>query len=133
MPQVPSSLPDHKLLIQQAKDYSYKAVLLSQLTSDRAVANALSKFGSCFSQLANALAEPQWQPADTVPQDGTIVNVWLADADDEDVAFYCLPGTRISCGWSWQHGRLRPSMGLSLPVVTVRPTFWMPLPKGPTT
>lgn len=123
MPQVPSSLPDPTLLQE-----------LCTTVLQRKIADHVP-FG-LVDRARAYLSTPDtngWQPVETVPQDGTIVNVWLGDADDEDVAFYCLPGTRISCGWNWQQGRLRPSMGLSLPVVTVRPTFWMALPKGPTT
>lgn len=123
MPQVPSSLPDPTLLQELC------TVALQPEVADYLPFGMRARVQAYLrSSTANG-----WQPIDAAPQDGTIVNVWLGDADDEDVAFYCLPGTRISCGWSWQQGRLRPSMGLSLPVVTVRPSHWMALPKGPTT
>lgn len=73
----------------------------------------------------------EWQPIATVPKDGTIVLVWLADADDEDRKFYCLGDSRISAGWCWREGKMRPATGLALPVVTVRPSHWMPLPDPP--
>lgn len=73
----------------------------------------------------------EWQPIETAPRDGTLVNVWLGEADAEDVAFYCIPGTRLSTGWTWRQGKLRPAMGMWMPVVTVRPTHWMPLPDPP--
>lgn len=72
-----------------------------------------------------------WQPIESAPKDGTLVLVWLSDCDDEDRAFYCLGETRVSAGWSWQQGKLRPAVGLMLPVVTVRPSHWMPIPDPP--
>jgi hypothetical protein len=72
-----------------------------------------------------------WQPIESAPKDGTVVDVWLGDADDEDVEFYCTPGTRRSCGWAWKLDKFRPVAGLHVLVVTVRPTHWMPLPEPP--
>jgi hypothetical protein len=72
-----------------------------------------------------------WQPIENAPKDGTVIDVWLGDADAEDVEFYCTRGTRRSAGWSWRQGKFRPEMGLGMPVVTVRPTHWMPLPSAP--
>jgi hypothetical protein len=73
-----------------------------------------------------------WQPIETAPKDGTIFDVWLGDAADDDVQFYCTEGTRRSCGWSWERGKFRPLGGLSvgMPVFVV-PTHWMPLPAPP--
>ena len=73
----------------------------------------------------------EWREIATAPKDGTIIDVWLGDASDEDIEFYCAPGTRRSAGWHFRQGRFRPYMGLSLPVVTVRPTHWMHLPAPP--
>jgi hypothetical protein len=72
-----------------------------------------------------------WQPIKTAPKDGSVIDVWLGEADDDEAAFYCTPGTRRSCGWLYRSERFRPAMGLPLPVVTVRPTHWMPLPNPP--
>ena len=73
-----------------------------------------------------------WQPIETAPKDGTIIDVWLADAEDEDVAFYCTPGTRRSSGWAFHNGKFRPLGGLLKNMtVFVLPTHWMPLPDPP--
>jgi hypothetical protein len=78
------------------------------------------------------IAQPGvWQPIESAPFDGTIIDVWLGDADDDEVSFYCTPGTRRSCGWRWHQWKFRPVTGLGVPVVTVRPTHWMPLPEPP--
>lgn len=37
-----------------------------------------------------------WQPIETAPKDGTIVDVWLGDADESDRNFYCTGKTRRS-------------------------------------
>lgn len=80
--------------------------------------------------LVAALTPPTWQQIETAPRDGTVIDVWLGDADANDQAFYCLPGTRRSCGWWWQDDKWRPVMGLRAPVF-VQPTHWMPLPDPP--
>lgn len=73
-----------------------------------------------------------WRPIETAPKDGTIFDVWLGNASDDDVAFYCTEGTRRSCGWSWEKGKFRPLGGLkvAMPVFEV-PTHWQPLPQPP--
>ena len=75
---------------------------------------------------------PQWQPIETAPRDGTIIDVWLGDADMRDVEFYCTHGTRRSPGWWFSNGKFRPLGGLE-PAMTVfvTPTHWMPLPNPP--
>lgn len=72
-----------------------------------------------------------WQPIATAPKNGAVFMVWLGDADTEMVSFYCLPGTRLSCGWAWRAGKFRPIVGLAMPVVSVQPTHWMELPDPP--
>ncbi len=81
--------------------------------------------------LAEAPPRDGWQPIETAPKNGTVFNVWLGWADDEDAAFYCVAGSRFSAGWRWKEGRWRPAMGLHLPVVTVQPTHWRPIPSPP--
>ena len=81
------------------------------------------------------LRELQWQPIETAPKDGTVVDVWLGgeNAEESDIAFYCDKGTRRSTGWAWRQGKWRPLGGLSgviLPTFVV-PTHWMPLPAAP--
>lgn len=73
-----------------------------------------------------------WRPIETAPRDGTVIDVWLGDADEEDVDFYCTPGTRRSPAWGFIAGRFRPLIGLSTPMTTfVQPTHWMPMPGPP--
>lgn len=72
-----------------------------------------------------------WQPIETAPRNGTIIDVWLGTADLDDVAFYCGPsGSRRAADWVWVGGKFRPAMGLQMPV-SVEPTHWMPLPEPP--
>lgn len=87
------------------------------------------------SQLAQAALDAAeaaaWEPIETAPKDGTIIDVWLGDADASDVEFYCGRDTRRSASWRWLDGKWRPEMGLvSVPMFVV-PTHWRPLPKGP--
>jgi hypothetical protein len=73
----------------------------------------------------------EWKPIATAPRSDKPINVWLGHADEEDVEFYCVPGTRFSSGWHWRQGKWRPMMGLGMPVVTVQPTHWMEMPPPP--
>jgi hypothetical protein len=70
-----------------------------------------------------------WQPIETAPTDGTIIDVWLGDASPADLAFYCAQDKR-SADWRWMDGKFRPVGGLGGPVSVV-PTHWMPLPEPP--
>lgn len=88
-----------------------------------------------FSALQRAalatLEARQWQPIETAPKD-RIFDAWLGDAEEQDVEFYCTPGTRRSPAWIWSAGRNKfvPVGGLDVPVF-VHPTHWMPLPAPP--
>lgn len=74
----------------------------------------------------------EWQPIETAPKDGTIIDVWLGDADERDVSFYCIPTSRRAVGWSWKNGKFRPLGGLNIEMPTfVVPTHWMPQPPAP--
>jgi len=72
-----------------------------------------------------------WRGIETAPKDGTVFDVWLGDADADEVEFYCGPLSRRSTDWHWHRDRFRPVMGLALPVVTVMPTHWMHRPEPP--
>jgi hypothetical protein len=77
-----------------------------------------------------------WQPIETAPRDGTIIDVWLGNVSKSDADFYCSPGTRRSPAWSWRGDRFRPLGGLpgfEMMTTFVKPTHWMPLPNPPTT
>jgi hypothetical protein len=80
-----------------------------------------------------AAPPPQtWQPIETAPKDGTLIDVWLGDGSAEDVEFYCASRrSRRSTNWHWREGKFRPFVGLGMPIVTVRPTHWMALPAPP--
>jgi hypothetical protein len=83
---------------------------------------------------ARTIAEcAAWKPIETAPKD-CIIDVWLGDADQTDIDFYCTPGTRRSCGWQWRDGKFRPLGGLPIPAVAVfvQPTHWQPLSAPPT-
>jgi len=74
----------------------------------------------------------EWRPIETAPKDGTVVDVWLGDADEIERAFYCTGGTRRSPGWWWYQGKWRPNGGLTVFLTLVQPTHWQPLPAPPT-
>ena len=71
-----------------------------------------------------------WQPIETAPKDGTIIDVWLGDCSEDDRCFYCSGETRRSPSWAWHNGKFRPCGGLNIPTF-VQPTHWMPLPSPP--
>lgn len=72
-----------------------------------------------------------WQPIESAPKDGTVINVLLPhDISDSDREFYCYPQSRVSFGWAWGNGKFRPCAGISVPVF-IEPTHWMPLPMTP--
>ena len=73
----------------------------------------------------------EWQPIETAPRDGTIIDVWLGDADESDLDFYCSPGSKRSANWFWYRDKFRPWAGLSQLMTFVEPTHWMPLPSPP--
>ena len=87
-------------------------------------------------RLLQSATTSEWLPIKTVPTDGTIVDVWLGNADAEDVEFYCVKGTRRSPAWAWRDGKLRPCGGLNITVPTsVKPTHYRhepPPPSAPT-
>lgn len=72
-----------------------------------------------------------WQDISTAPKDGTIIDVWLGDAEQADIDFYCPDGSRRSTDWRWQSGKFRPVMGLSIAVTLVQPTHWRRIPEPP--
>jgi hypothetical protein len=73
-----------------------------------------------------------WQTIDSAPKDGTIIDVWLGNASEDDVQFYCTEGGRRSPAWSWKQGKFRPLGGLDVAMpVFVEPTHWRPLPSPP--
>ena len=89
------------------------------------IKNVLSFYG-------DECAKQTWQPIETAPKDGTIFDVYLGNAEPEDVAFYCTEGTRRSSGWWWFQGKFRPKAGLAHCLCFIEPTHWMPLPHPPT-
>lgn len=73
-----------------------------------------------------------WQPIETAPRDGTIIDVWLGgEAEESEIEFYCTPGTRRSTGWKWKDEKFRPDTGLTALTTFVVPTHWMPIPAPP--
>lgn len=73
----------------------------------------------------------EWQPIETAPRDGTIIDVWLGEASAQEIHFYCTPGTRRSTAWKFSGGRFRPAIGFYLVPTFVEPTHWKPIGKGP--
>lgn len=90
------------------------------------------------STVVTVVTIPAWQPIATAPKDGTLFDVWLGDADDVDVGFYCSHGTRRSVDWTWDQftNLFRPTAGIfaasTILPVSVQPTHWRPRPGGPT-
>ena len=92
----------------------------------------LEQIGKLRFRVQELEAAQEWQPIETAPKDGTIIDVWLGDCDEGDRQFYCTGNTRRSPGWWWSGGKFRPLGGLHpLVPVFVEPTHWMPLPKAP--
>ena len=74
----------------------------------------------------------EWQPIETAPKDGTVIDVWLGGISESDRKFYCDGDTFRSPAWAWREGKFRPLGGLNITqVVFVQPTHWMPLPAPP--
>jgi hypothetical protein len=98
--------------------------------------------------LLKAYEQPTtWQPIETAPKDGTLVDLWI-EGNDSMVDFYSPDATKVR-GKPLRHGRatcfywahkphnepkwyMKAGFGLPLsPEVT--PTHWRPLPKPPAT
>lgn len=73
----------------------------------------------------------KWLTIEKAPKDGTVIDVWLGDATDSEIEFYCTAGTKRSPGWAWRNGKFRPLGGLTAITTFVTPTHWMPLPLPP--
>ena len=78
-----------------------------------------------------ALDAAQWRPIETAPRDGTVIDVWLGNAEPGDVEFYCTPGMKRACDWHWFRGKFRPRLGLQAMPTFVVPTHWRPIPAAP--
>jgi len=104
------------------------------LSIDEMLEYALHEMRSCGSC---------WNPIETVPRDGTFVDLWIVGQPDE-VDFYAMLPTKMSksrmhhgraCEYQWasKHGH-EPEWygagGLGHPML-LEPTHWMPLPSGP--
>ncbi len=117
MPQAPSSLSDPTLLQELC------TTVLQRQLSDFLPFGLLERAKAYLKEPTTALSqtsEPQWQPIETAPKDGTTIIGFdplrnMPHRDLETVEFMrCIRG-------EW----LDPS------TYTCRPTHWMPLPKGP--
>ena len=66
----------------------------------------------------------EWQPIETAPKDGTLVDLWIQWRDGG-------PWREADCTWVhgawWTAGREAPAEG-----ETYKATHWMPIPDGPT-
>lgn len=111
--------------------------------TDKAIEVAIDEFHKVIKQPTSvtrhaiiaaiaAYEQAMWRPIEEAKKDGTIIDVWLGDASESDVNFYCTEGTRRSPGWSWYRGKFRPCAGLDVQVpVFVTPTHYRPLPPRP--
>jgi hypothetical protein len=76
----------------------------------------------------------EWQPIETAPKDGTVIDVWLGDVnyEDADHAFYVgVPDCKRSPNWHFINGKFRPfAFGQAL-TVFVEPTHWITKPEAP--
>lgn len=72
-----------------------------------------------------------WRPIAEALRDGTICDVWLEDATEDEKEFYCVPGTKRSTNWHWHNKRWRPYGGISTIATFIQPTHFMPLPPPP--
>ena len=83
----------------------------------------------------------EWEPIETAPKDGTIIDLWIK-GKISDIEFYCADkpiyindgwyGGR-STNWWWFRDKFRPYMGLNKQApVFIEPLYWMPVPDPPT-
>lgn len=109
------------------------------VASDKMFSISLNDYRKALDEGRAALAsglvqdEAGWRPIETAPKDGTVIDVWLGDADVSDLDFYCQSRTcKRSANWYWSNGKFRPFTGWDLPLTTfVEPTHWIPLPAPP--
>ena len=86
-----------------------------------------------------------WQPIETAPKDGTVIDLWIVGSDD-NVDFYSSTARKVrnkpfrvgraTCfRWEQRGGNppaWYPIAGLGYPLSPeVDPTHWMPIPEGP--
>lgn len=78
---------------------------------------------------------PQWQPIETAPKDGTVIQGWIEvyDADEgRSENPYWIPKIRFNTT-EWEHKSDAGWISLNLLSWRERkPTYWMPLPSEPT-
>ena len=72
------------------------------------------------------LSADEWQPIETAPKDGTLVLLYQPDGQWHSER-RCR-GMRVDTGY-WHQPANRTAAGFWCP--TIRPTYWMPLPKAP--
>lgn len=92
-----------------------------------------------------AAEDAAWQPIETAPKDGTVVDLWIEGADDL-VDFYAPTAKKVkgrplrhgrAVEWRWSHRPPNapgwyPAGGLGYPLAPeVRAVAWRPLPQPP--
>lgn len=109
----------------------YPAVDRTVGTNDGMVCAAICILTDHYAALAERGAQVmEWRPISEAPMDGTIIDVWLGNADDDDLEFFCIRGTRRAPGWAWIYGKWRPTLnGLQMPAF-IQPTHFV-LPPAP--
>ena len=66
-----------------------------------------------------------WQPIETAPRDGTVIDVWLEGCLEVDLKRYCGPEYRVAKNWMWIDGQWRPASDKDTRMSAfVQPTLW---------
>lgn len=69
-----------------------------------------------------------WQPIETAPKDGTVIDLWVPDAKNAKYSAHRIP----SCKWDDKKGWVLDLIPIKISSLTDAPTHWMPLPEPPT-
>ncbi len=125
--------PDKTLEAKMTPSENQRALEALDLADECFQPETLDELRTHFPMMRKALSrDVGWQTMDSAPKDGTIIDVWLEEADEEELNFYCTRGTRRSANWHYLDGKFRPYLGLFKAAVFIQPSHWTPMLPPPT-